>query len=95
MPTTIIDHEDFSYAGGEAEHAPTGIDVSVDEPYSVFSPGLRRWIVILVSISALTSPFGATTFLPAINVLAGRLGITASQINVSITTYMVRNTSLG
>lgn len=59
------------------------------EPHSVFTKGMRIWIVLLVSMSALISPFGATTFLPAMNVLREVLDISASQVNVAVTTYMV------
>lgn len=58
-------------------------------PYSVFSPRMKIWIIFLVSISALISPFGATTVLPALNVLTGVLDITPTKANISITTYMV------
>lgn len=58
-------------------------------PYSVFSPRMKIWIIFLVSISALISPFGATTVLPALNVLTDVLDITPTKANISITTYMV------
>ncbi|UPX11210.1 uncharacterized protein EKO05_0001830 [Ascochyta rabiei] len=58
-------------------------------PYSVFSPRMKTWIIFLVSISALISPFGATTVLPALNVLTGVLDITPTKANISITTYMI------
>ena len=63
-------------------------------PYSVFGKGMKIWIIFLVSISALISPFGATTFLPALTVLSDVLDISATQVNISITTYMVRSTLL-
>ncbi|KAH7372300.1 major facilitator superfamily domain-containing protein [Pyrenochaeta sp. MPI-SDFR-AT-0127] len=58
-------------------------------PYSVFGKGMKIWIIFLVSVSALISPFGATTFLPALNVLSDVLDITPTQVNISITTYMI------
>jgi hypothetical protein len=58
-------------------------------PYSIFSSRMKAWIIFLVSISALISPFGATTVLPALNVLTDVLDITPSKANISITTYMV------
>jgi hypothetical protein len=60
-----------------------------EPPYSVFSKGMKTWIIFLVSISALISPFGASMFLPALNVLSNVLDITPTQVNISITTYMV------
>ncbi|KAI8940457.1 hypothetical protein NX059_004143 [Plenodomus lindquistii] len=58
-------------------------------PYSVFSQGMKIWIIFLVSVSALISPFGATTFLPALNVMSDVLHITPTQTNISVTTYMI------
>ena len=59
------------------------------EPFSVFSKGMKIWIIVLVSISALISPFGAAMFLPALNVISDVLNITPVQVNVSLTTFMV------
>lgn len=58
-------------------------------PYSVFSSRMKIWIITLVSVSALISPFGATLFYPALNVLSEVLDVTPSMTNVAITTYMV------
>ena len=60
-----------------------------EPPYSVFSKGMKTWIIFLVSVSALISPFGASMFLPALNELSDVLHITPTQVNISITTYMV------
>jgi hypothetical protein len=61
-----------------------------EAPYTIWGPGAKTWIIFLVSVSALISPFGATTFFPAMNVLTDVLHITPTQLNISITTYMVR-----
>ncbi|EMC95464.1 hypothetical protein BAUCODRAFT_40468, partial [Baudoinia panamericana UAMH 10762] len=58
-------------------------------PYSIFSHKAKMFIVVAVSISSLISPFGATTFYPALNVLAEDLHVTPSLINLSLTTYMI------
>jgi hypothetical protein len=65
-----------------------------EPPWSVFSKRMKIWIIFLVSISALISPFGASMFLPALNVLSDVLDITPTQVNISITTYMVSVPSL-
>lgn len=59
-------------------------------PYSIFSPRMKIWIICLVSVSALISPFGATLFYPVLNVLSEQLNVTPAKTNISITTYMVR-----
>jgi hypothetical protein len=69
--------------GGEVTQVLSG------PPYSIFSPAMKGFIVAAVSVSALISPFGATTFYPALNVLAAQLNVTPASINLSLTTYMV------
>jgi hypothetical protein len=58
-------------------------------PYSIFSSKAKLFIVIMVAISALVSPFAATLFYPALNVLAKQLNVSESLITLSVTTYMV------
>jgi hypothetical protein len=58
-------------------------------PYTIWGRGAKIWIISLVSVAALISPFGATLFLPTVNVLSDVLNITPTQTNFSITTYMV------
>lgn len=60
-------------------------------PYSIYSPRAKSFIVAMVSVSSLISPFGATTFYPALDVLAAMLHVTPSLINLALTTYMVLN----
>lgn len=60
-----------------------------EPPYSIFSPRMKIWIIFLVSVSALISPFGATLFYPALNVLSDVLNVTPTMTNVAITTYMI------
>lgn len=63
--------------------------VSTGPPYTIFDGHTKAFIILSVSISALISPFGATTFYPALNDLARDLHVTPSLINLSLTTYMV------
>ncbi|KXL50346.1 hypothetical protein M433DRAFT_74480 [Acidomyces richmondensis BFW] len=58
-------------------------------PYSIYSPKAKSFIVAMVSVSSLISPFGATTFYPALDVLAAELHVTPSLINLALTTYMI------
>jgi len=59
-------------------------------PYTIFGPWTKAWIIFLVSLSALISPFAATTYYPALNVLSDVLHISPTMVNISITTYMVK-----
>lgn len=76
------------FDGGADAVQVTGPE-DLSAPYSVFSKGMKIWIVTLVAVSALISPFGATLFLPAMNELTKVLDISATQVNVAVTTYMV------
>ncbi|KAK5678075.1 hypothetical protein LTS10_009244 [Elasticomyces elasticus] len=58
-------------------------------PYTIFNHSNKMFIVASVSISSLISPFGATTFYPALNSLAADLHVTPTLINLSLTTYMI------
>ena len=60
-----------------------------EPPYSIFSPAMKTWMIFLVSVSALISPFAATTYYPALNVLSDVLSISPTMVNISIATYMV------
>jgi hypothetical protein len=71
-------------ADGEVLHS-----VISGPPHSIFSRRTKLFIVLAVSVSALISPFAATLFYPALNVLAEQLNVSASLVNLSITTYMV------
>jgi hypothetical protein len=57
-------------------------------PYSIFSHRMKMWIIFLVSISAVISPFAATTYYPALNVMSDVLHVSSTMTNISITTYM-------
>lgn len=86
-----IDIEISNTTDIEKNEPQASLERQVSGPlYSVFSKGMKIWTICLVSVSALISPFGATTFLPALNVMSDVLHVTPTQVNISITTYMVR-----
>jgi MFS family permease len=63
--------------------------VSSAPPYSVFSPGMKRWIVAMNCVSAFMSPITANIYFPAIPTLARDLGVSVDKINLTLTTYMI------
>lgn len=73
---------------------PDGLDlsrtVSSGPPYTIYNHTTKMFILASVSVSSLISPFGATTFYPALNTLAEQLNVTPTMVNLSLTTYMVR-----
>jgi hypothetical protein len=63
--------------------------VPSEPPFTIFSRNTRIFIVFMVAVSALISPFAATLYYPALNPLAQELHVSSSLINLSITTFMV------
>ncbi|KAK6517180.1 hypothetical protein TWF506_007055 [Arthrobotrys conoides] len=60
-----------------------------DKAYSVFTLAQKKWIVILLTLSAFFSPFSSTVYLPALLPVQQELGITTTQVNLSLTTYLI------
>jgi len=71
------------------ENGEPATNVSIGPPYSVFDRRTRIFIITMVAFSALISPFAATLYFPALTPLAEQLHVSDSQINLTVTTYMV------
>lgn len=93
------DSDEASDAGGdlESQQQPRRGDLGLSRtvssglPYTIYNYKTKMFIVASVSVSSLISPFGATTFYPALNTLADQLNVTPTMVNLSLTTYMVRH----
>ena len=57
--------------------------------YSTFGNTAKKIIISAASIAALFSPLSSQIYLPSLNVIAKDLKVSNSQINLSVTTYMV------
>ncbi|OTA88168.1 hypothetical protein M434DRAFT_23727 [Hypoxylon sp. CO27-5] len=74
---------------GDAE-PPSEQPVDEQRPnYSAFTDWEKRGIVLGAAIGAFFSPLTAQIYLPALNVLAADFHVTISQINLTVTTYMI------
>ncbi|OAQ70815.1 general substrate transporter [Pochonia chlamydosporia 170] len=60
-----------------------------DRPYSIFTPWQKRAIVLGAAGTAFFSPLTAQIYLPALTQLSNDLNVTNTQINLTITTYMI------
>jgi hypothetical protein len=60
-----------------------------DKPYSVFTPRQKRFIILASSIGTFISPLTSAIYFPALNTIASDLHVSISQINLTITIYMV------
>jgi len=58
-------------------------------PYSVYTLWEKRLIVLAASLSAFFSPLTAQIYLPALPTLAKEFNVTSSQINLTVTTYLI------
>ncbi|EPE10726.1 chloramphenicol resistance protein [Ophiostoma piceae UAMH 11346] len=57
--------------------------------YSVFSKGMKRYILIIVTITSFISPMTANIYFPALQPIATDLGVSIGLINLTLTTYMI------
>ncbi|KKK16625.1 hypothetical protein ARAM_000515 [Aspergillus rambellii] len=67
----------------------TPLLASTQKPYSVFSPTAKRLIILTATLASSFSPLSANIYYPALNALAKDLNVSSSQINLTITTYMI------
>ncbi|KAJ5698836.1 hypothetical protein N7462_000841 [Penicillium macrosclerotiorum] len=59
------------------------------KPYSAFTKTQKRLIVATAALAATFSPLSANIYFPALNSIAKDLNVSPSQINLTITTYMI------
>lgn len=57
--------------------------------YSVFSPGMKRFLVIMTVFGTFFSPFSSSIYFPAITPIANEYNRPVSDINLSVTTYQI------
>ncbi|KAB8232021.1 MFS transporter [Aspergillus alliaceus] len=57
--------------------------------YSSFTTSQKRIIILTAAIGSTFSPLSANIYYPALNSIADDLNVTSSQINLTITTYMI------
>lgn len=59
------------------------------EPWSIFSPGEKRFIVFMVATASFFSPLSANIYFPALNQLSSDFGVSESIMNLTLTSYMI------
>ncbi|KAI9154932.1 MFS transporter M6 [Paramyrothecium foliicola] len=57
--------------------------------YSIYKPWQKRLIVAGATMCLMVNPFATQMYMPALNVLAKKFGVTPSEINLTVTTYMI------
>ncbi|KAJ9650128.1 hypothetical protein H2198_010555 [Neophaeococcomyces mojaviensis] len=58
-------------------------------PYSSFSSHQKVFIVLVATLGGTFSPFTANIYLPAIDTISHDLKVSVTQVNLTITTYMI------
>lgn len=66
------------------------LDAEPQAPYSTFTKTQKRYIVFAASWAGFFSPVSSQIYFPALNSIAGNLGVTSALINLTLTSYMVR-----
>ncbi|KAI4184659.1 MAG: hypothetical protein LQ348_004516 [Seirophora lacunosa] len=62
---------------------------AAEDVHSVFHPLQRKLIVLTASTAALLSPLSSNIYLPALNLIATDLHVSDSQINLTVTSYLI------
>jgi hypothetical protein len=60
-----------------------------EPPYTVFGHGEKIAIILLVSFTAVISPFSSSIYLPALTTISEDMNVSLSLINLTVTTYLV------
>lgn len=61
-----------------------------EPPFTIFTVLQRKLIVSTISFIGLLSPLSASVYFPAINTLSNDLHVSIVDINLTITTYLVK-----
>jgi hypothetical protein len=94
-PQPNLNSHDIEREKGDTQTDPEHKEQEQEEqqtpepPFSVFSIAEKRFIVIIASLAALFSPLSANIYYPALNTLSADLHVSLSEINFTITTYLV------
>lgn len=77
-----------------AEEPPVERQLTTGEVYSVFTVNQKRAIILTGSLAAFFSPLSSSIYYPSLPTIASDLHVSDSQINLTVTTYLVRFTRL-
>ncbi|KAF4837458.1 Itaconate transport protein [Colletotrichum siamense] len=73
----------------EATAAPPSEQTEQPPRYSIYTTWEKRFIVLGACLAAFFSPFTAQIYLPALTVLAEDFNVSDSDMNLTLTTYMI------
>lgn len=73
----------------DVEKQPVPVVETVPPPYSIFTTWQKRMLALGAASTAFFSPISAQIYLPALTQLSDELHVSSTQINLTITTYMI------
>ncbi|KAF4982209.1 hypothetical protein FZEAL_2093 [Fusarium zealandicum] len=82
-------HDQLQLANEDIEKQPDSTAQDQISDYSVFKLWQKRFIVLAAASTALFSPMTAQIYFPALPAIARDLDVTTTQINLTVTTYMI------
>ncbi|KAJ5966709.1 hypothetical protein N7501_002957 [Penicillium viridicatum] len=82
-------HQEVHRQDGEVNEETPLLHPPTTEPYSVFTSTQKRLIILTAALASSFSPLSANIYYPALNSIAKDLRVSPSQINMTITTYMI------
>lgn len=89
-PSDLIQHQAGEQNAIKKTDSPEQSDIpEQDVPYTSFSSWEKRFLVLIATFACFFSPFTTQIYFPAINTIAKDLRVTNSQVNLTVTTYMV------
>jgi hypothetical protein len=86
VPLETKDQQDVE---NTAVRVQTSQSVGQDKPYTIFTKKEKIAIIVAAAIASLFSPMGANIYVPALNSVAADFHVTNTQINLTLTTYLV------
>ncbi|KAI0427697.1 major facilitator superfamily domain-containing protein [Xylaria sp. FL1042] len=76
-------------AGASGAEPPSEVQAPVGEKYSIFTTFEKRAIVLAAAAGAFFSPLSAQIYFPALDTLSRDLNISITEVNLTVTTYMI------
>ncbi|KIW20831.1 hypothetical protein PV08_01409 [Exophiala spinifera] len=85
-----IDAERNGHNNGQVQlESGRGTSAAREKPYSVFSTNEKRVIVLAGSLAGFFSPLSSSIYFPALDTIAKALNVSDSNINLTVTTYLI------
>ncbi|KAJ5336283.1 Major facilitator superfamily domain general substrate transporter [Penicillium brevicompactum] len=72
----------------EADEAKS-LETPRDPQFSQFTVNTKRYIVAMGSLASFFSPLSSSIYLPALTTIANELHVSTSQVNLTVTTYLI------